>query len=182
MKKELNRVWLIFFLITWILYMGLHFFICKVRGNEFDLLERSIIATIMACIMGFGSIAGVYFSTIRSKYLENNDIQKPTFKGVWFSVLKMSQDFDFNCLKTEIAENWIITFSDDAEKVLKFRERISAFRNWGAGAWLTYDSDAHKLIFGCFTMTGIQHDIARKMLKEIEKCVRNQKTSTTIVS
>ena len=79
MKKELNRVWLIFFLITWISYMGLFFIICKVRGNEFDLLERSIPATIMACIMGFSSIAGVYFFNIRSKYLESTDIEKPTF-------------------------------------------------------------------------------------------------------
>ena len=172
MKKELNRVWLIFFLITWILYMGLHFLICKVRGNEFDLLERSILATIMACIMGFSSIAGVYFSTIRSKYLESNDIEKPTFKGVWFSVLQMSQDFDFNRLKIEISEKWIITFSDEAEKVLKFRERISAFRNWGAGGWLTYDSNTHVLNFGCFTMTGTQNDITRKMLKEVEKCLK----------
>ena len=172
MKKELNRIWLIFFLITWILYMGLHFLICKVRGNEFDLLERSILATLMACIISFSSIAGVYFSTIRSKYLESNDIEKPTFKGAWFSVLNMAQGFDFNCLKTEIAEKWIITFSDDAEKVLKFRERISVFRNWGAGAWLTYDSDAQKLNFGCFTMTGTQNEIARKMLKEIEECMK----------
>ena len=172
MKKELNRVWLIFFLVTWVLYMGLHFFICKVRGNEFDLLERSILATFMACVMGFTSIASVYFSTIRSKYLENKDIEKPTFKGVWFSALNITQSFDFNCLKAEIAEKWIITFSDDAEKVLKFRERISVFRNWGAGAWLKYDSDAQKLIFGCFTMTGTQNDIARKMQKEIEKCLK----------
>ena len=152
--------------------MGLYFLISKVRGNEFDLLERSILATIMACIIAFSSIAGVYFSAIRFKYLESDNIEKPAFKDVCFSVLQMSQNFDFNCLKTEIAENWIITFSDDAERVLKFRERISAFRNWGAGGWLTYDSDAHVLNFGCFTMTGTQNDIARKMLKEIEKCLK----------
>ena len=172
MKKELNRVWLIFFLVTWVLYMGSHFLICKVRGNEFDLLERSILAIFMACIMGFSSIAGVYFSTVRSKYLESNDIEKPTFKGVWFSVLNMALDFDFNCLKTEIAEKWIITFSDDAEEVLKFRNRISTFRNWYTGAWLRYDSNSQKLILGCFSMTGTQNDIARKMLKEIETCLK----------
>ena len=173
MKKELQRVWLIFFLTTWILFMGLHFLISKVRGHDFDLLEKGISATIVAVMMGFAPIAGVYFSTMRSKYLESTDVEKPSFKGAWTSIVDMPQGFDFSCLKTEIAEKWVITFSDDTEKVLKFRERISAFRNWGAGAWLKYYSDTGKLYFCCFTMIGTQNDIARKMLKEIEKCMEN---------
>jgi hypothetical protein len=167
MKKELSRVWLIYSLAMCILYVGANFLFCKLFGAEFDFIAKSLAGAFLACIMSFMSVAGVYFSTMRTKYLENSDIEKPNFKGISFSTFDTPQDF--NCFKGKIAEQWIITFSDDEKKVLKFRERIRHFNC--AGAWLMYDADTQRLNVGCFTVTGVQNEIARKMLKEIEKIV-----------
>ena len=157
--------------------MGIHFLVCIVRGSDFDFLEKGIIATICAITMGIAPFLGAYFSIVRSNYLESTDIEKPSFNGVLSSVVHVPQGFDFSCLKTEIAKKWVITFSDDTKKVLKFRERIIALRNWGAGMWIKLDNDTGNLYCCCFTMTGTQNVFAKKMLDEIKKCLEKYEQS-----
>ena len=167
MKKELFRMWLIFFPIFFVGYMGMAFLISDTRGKEFDVLEKSIGAVILSALVPLGIIAGGLLIP-RSKYLESNDINKPSYKMAGTSVIDSPQGFDFGRLKTEISDKWVLTFSNDEEKVLKFRTKLSYFKGWGVAAWLKYD--AGKLFLECFPMSSIKpNKYDRKSLQEIEQ-------------
>ena len=168
--KKLVRIWILLIPAMWISYMGLAFLISKGFGRDFDFLEKGIIAALFCIIFPLAQWIGYSYSVFpRIKYLENSDIAKPTFKDACSSTVNTHQEFDFACLKTEIAEKWIITFSDDVEKVIKFRTKMS-FSSWGAATWLKYDSEVGKLYLVYFSIaTSVKSD-ARKIQKEVEKC------------
>ena len=181
MKKKLLCLWLEFFLVFWAIFMGAYFLFCKVRGDEFILMEKSIRAAVFSiCITTIPVIMPACIFVIpRSKYLKNNDIAKPSFKVFYSSVVDIPQGYDFSRFKNEIAGKWVITFSDDTEKVLKCRTNFnfsnwsSVFSNWGTAAWMKYDVDAQKLYLECFPMRGVWMDAdARKMQEEIEDCLK----------
>ena len=170
MKKEMFHVWLIFFLAFWGFFVGIFFLSYKINGGEFRLLEKSIIAFLFSIGALSGQIITVWITLIpRSKYLESNDITRPKLKFGCSSVAKMPQGFDFNSLKAEIADKWVITFSDEKEKVLKCRTKFNYFRNWGSAAWMKYDADAKILYLHCFPlMSYFLDNFTQKMQKEIE--------------
>ena len=174
MIKKLIWMWLICVLVTFIIFLEVSFWDCRVHGHDFDLLEKSIKAAIYSIFITSGPIVVAYSIIPRSKYLENNEIEKPSFKIFCTSVIDVSQEFDFSRLKSEIAQKWVITFSDDVAYVLKFRQKISFFKNsWAAAAWLKYDDSMGKIHLECFPMAGMQdNDIARKMQKEIVKYLK----------
>jgi len=66
--------------------------------------------------------------------------------------MDVPKDFDFNRLKAEIAESWIISFCDDANYVLKFRDKKGFWKSYGAGAWLKYDVDTEKVYLESFSI------------------------------
>ena len=173
MKKKLFRMWLIFFVVTWVLYVGFQFFLWNVRGHEFILLDKCVIAVVFSFFVSSGPLVAAYYSVIpRSKYLESNDIAKPSFRVPYSSVVNMPQGFDFTCLKTKIADKWVVTFSDDMEKILKFRTKFHIFSNWGTAAWMKYDAETEKFYLDFFPMViGTRNDLVRKMQKEVEKCL-----------
>jgi len=172
MRKKIILFGVVFFIATWGLYFGVMFLVCMALGKHFDLLEKGILATIYSTIVPIGQIMTWYNVFPRIKYLEGNNITKPIFKDVCSIVIDAPQGFDFTRLKTEIVGKWVITFSDDVEKVLKFRAKICFFKNLGAAALLKYDSGSGKIYLDCFTLAGAQYDRARKMQKEIEKCLK----------
>jgi len=114
------------------------------------------------------------FSSLR--YLERNSTEKPVFKRkqTRSTEIDVPSDFDFNFLKTKIAEKWLITFSDDANCVLKFREK---WRFWdgpeGLGTWIKYDKTTLKLYLENFSIVEKRVFIseARELQKEIASCV-----------
>jgi len=110
-----------------------------------------------------------YSTFPKLRYLERNKIEKPTFKAMCSSEINVPEDFEFSRLKTEIAEKWLITFSDDAGCILKFRNKLKVF-NWGAGAWIKYNHDTRKLYLECFPIDNYLES-AKKMQKEIENCI-----------
>jgi len=173
MKKKFIRILLVLIFATWVSFMGIAFLVSKAHGNDFDLLEKGIVAAISSVCALLGPLIYSYNLFPRSKYLESSDIAKPSFKDVCSSVVNTPQGFDFIRLKTEIASKWVITFSDDVEKILKFRTKMGFFKSWGAATWLKYESNAGKLYLDSFSMTGMYtSDLARKMQKEIEKCLK----------
>ena len=172
MRKKIFLNGIVLFIATWILYVGIMFLVCLARGSHFDLLEKGITATICSIIIPLGQLMSWYNVFPRIKYLENNNIVKPSFKDVCSSMVDTPQGFDFTRLKNEIADKWVITFSNDVEKALKFRAKIGFSKSLDVAALLKYDSDAGKLYLDCFTLAGAQFDRARKMQKEIEKCLK----------
>jgi len=153
--------------------MGIEIIDSKSHGQEFNIVAKGIKSAIFSVIIASAQLLGVYTIFPRSRYLESNDATKPTFKVACSSVIDVQEDFDFNRLKTEIASKWLITFSDDICHVLKFRAKWHFFKNWGAAAWLKFDSEARKIQLVCFPLAGIQdNDLARKMQKEIKNCIK----------
>jgi hypothetical protein len=141
------------------------------RGREVDLIQN-IVVTIPLAI---GSNSILFFSLFsmfpKLKYLESNKTEKPTFKAMCSSIIDVPKDFDFDRLKTEIAEKWLITFSDDTNRVLKFRDKWSFSTTWGASAWMKYHDDTRKLHLECFPTAGNHFELSQKMQKEIENCI-----------
>ena len=174
MKNKFFRTGIISYPIMLLLYLGVFFLTCKAFGNDFDFRERLITAAIFA-FQGPGLVWAFSLSIIpRTNYLERTDTARPAFVDVCSSVVDIPQEFDFKRLQTEIASKWTITFFDETENVLKFREKIYFFySNNGAAAWLKYDNVTGKLYFDCFTLAGMKFDLAKRMQKEIEKCLKN---------
>ena len=169
--KKLIRIWLLLIPAMWVFYVGVTFLVCKALGHNFDLLEKGISATIFLVIFSLGQwVVYSYLVFPRIKYLENDDTAKPSFKDVCSSMVNTSQGFDFNRLKTEIADKWVVTFSDDEKKVLKFRTKIRFF-SWGAATWLRYDSDTGEIQMYCFPISSMMLSNARKIQREIESCL-----------
>ncbi len=169
--KNLFRIWLALFLAAWILYVGSVILIATIRGQDIDLLEKCIFGVINAFVVSLVPIVGAYSIFPRIKYLESDDHEKPSFKVACSSVIDLPQGFDFNRLKAEISGKWLITFTDDAEQVLKFRTRLNVFKDWGTAAWLNFDGDTGKVYIVCFPMAFGNDYLARKMQKEIENCL-----------
>ena len=168
--KRLVRMWLVFFFVGWVLYMGVEIFVDMRHGHDINFVTKGIKCAIFSIILASAPLLGVYSIFPRSKYLESNDTAKPTFKVACSSVIDVPEDFDFSRLKTEIAAKWLITLSDDISHVLKFRVKWHIFKSWGAAAWLKLDNDTRKIQIECFPLAGIQdNDLARKMQKEIKK-------------
>jgi len=173
MKKKLLRMWIIYSLSFWVLSMGIYFLRYKNREGGINLLELSYRAVISSILPASGVILGGYLAlSPRSKYLESNDIEKPSFKVPSSVIIDVPQGFDFSRLKSVIAKKWEITFSDDMKQVLKCRTNYN-FSNWGSAAWIKYDDDAKKLYLECFPMAvGSMKYVAQNMQKAIENCLR----------
>ena len=176
MKKKLFLNWMILFLTIWILYSGMTFLIRMVLGRDIDFSETIITGFFFSFLFMVFQILTIYFTLHRAKYLEINSSEKPSFKVACSSVIDLPQNLDFTCLKNEIANKWLITFSNDISHVLKFRTRFNFFRNMfgtGPAAWLKFDGESGKVQLECFSMSGVNNDLARKMQKEIEKCLNS---------
>ena len=170
--KRLFQIWVGFILVGWIVFMGVEIIDSRSHGQDFNIVAKSIKCTIFSVFLSSAPFLGIYTIFPRSKYLECNDTAKPTFKVASTSKIDVQEDFEFKRLKTKIASKWLITFSDDVNHVLKFREKWNIFKKWGAAAWLKFDSEVRKIQIECFPLAGIQdNDLARKMQKEIEQCL-----------
>ena len=169
--KKLVKSWLAYYLVMCIVFTGVFILIDIVQGRDIDLLGRIIFCLIIIILMALFQILGNYSVFSRIKYLENNDITKPSIKGAISSVIILSQQVDFSRLKNEIASKWLITFFDDTSQVIKFRDKVSCFTNiWGAAAWLKFDNDTKKIHLEYFPITGIQYkECALIMRMEIEE-------------
>ena len=155
--------------ISWVLYFGMQIIVSKSLGNEIDLIEKGIIAFMFSLFLPISIyISGIYYIFPRLKYLEGNDTVKPPFKITCSSIIDIPEGFDFYRLKAEISNNWVITFSDDIDHVLKFRTKWHFSKNWGAAAWMKYDNNIGELHLECFPMGAMLDDLALKIQKEIE--------------
>ena len=167
--KKLIWMWLLYFLIGWIAYIGIRILIAEIGERSFDLQGVIIVGLIMSIITPLFIFFTASFTFVpRSRYLESADCSKPPFSVTCSTTIEMPKGYDFNRLKYDIIQRWDLTFSDDSAKVLKFRTK-SNFWSWGVAAWMKYDSETGKIQLACFWLAGMQ-DIrfSRKMQKEIE--------------
>jgi len=175
MKKEFFRSWLLYFLISFVLWIGVKYLFCMVLGKEFDLLETSISAFVFSLLFCSFQIVGHYYSiTTRVNYLESKNATKPTFKVACSSVIDLPKGLDFDRLKTEIADKWVIAFSDDREKVLKFRTKMHGLNAFGTATWMKYDAETGTLCIDYFPLSSEvrKNKFALKMQKEVEQYLK----------
>ena len=168
--KKLVRNRLLFYLVFGLVYTGVLILIDIGRGLDIDLLGKIISGFLVVVLIALVQTLGNYSVFSRIKYLENCHIDRPSVKGTSSSVIVLSQNFDFSRLKSEIANKWLITFSDDTNHVVKLRQKTSCISNsWGAAAWLKFDVNDQKIHLDCFPMVGIQDkEIAILMRMELE--------------
>ena len=168
----------VYYLVTWIVFTGLYILIDIFRGNNIDFPGKIIFCFGMVTLMALFETLGNYSVFSRIKYLENDEITKPSVKGAISSVMVLSQQVDFARVKNEIASKWLITFSDDTSHVIKFRDKVKFFtNNWGAAAWLKFDSDCKTIHLEYFPMLGIQHkELAQIMRMEVEELFETYRT------
>ena len=169
--KRLYRIWMIHSLVICILWVGILILIDINRGRDIDLVRYVISGFIFIAIIMLFRVLSYRSVFSKIKYLENNDIAKPSIKGSSSSVIDLPQGVDFSGLKKEIANKWMITFSDDTSYVLKFMRKMSFFNSTirGAAGWLKLDCEAGKIQLECFPMTGIQDEgFASWLRMEIE--------------
>jgi len=142
------------------------------RGRDINLVMYVISGFIFIAITMLFRVLSCRSVFSRIKYLESNDITRPSIKGACSSVIDLPQGVDFSDLKKEIANKWLITFSDDTNHVLKFMRKIRFFNSnytWGAAGWLKFDCEAGKIQLECFPMRGIQDEgFASWLRMEIE--------------
>ena len=174
--KKLVQSWLVHYLVMGIGITGVFIIIDIVQGRDISLLERVIFCLCIIILMALFQILGNYSVFSRVKYLENNDIVKPSIKGAISSIIVLSQQVDFSHLKNEIARKWLITFFDDTNHVMKFRKKVNYFTDgwgiWRAAAWLKLDDVSGKIHLECFPMAGIQEKKhALKMRTEVEELI-----------
>jgi hypothetical protein len=105
------------------------------------------------------------------KYLESDDMEAPSSKII--RSLSLHRKIDFIQLKEEISKNWYITYINEREKTLKFRNRITCFTNgFEAGGCLKYDEENNMIYVSCFSMTGIQNRrLAEKMATKVSETI-----------
>ena len=169
--KRLYSIWMMQFLRMLVLYVGILIFIGINRGFGNNLVKDVISGFIFVTIIMLFRVLSNYSAFSRIKYLENNDIGKPSIKGSCSSVIVLPQGVDFSGLKKEIANKWLITFSDDTSYVLKFMKKMSFFSSTirGAAGWLKFDCEAGKIQLECFPIAGIQdEEFASWLRMEIE--------------
>ena len=176
MKRRRARIWISnAFPTFWILQLGAQFFNSKFPGHGIDLVEDGfkIILTILVLAAPVAILLLSKYDYPYMDYLESEDTAKPTFRVACSSVIDVPEGVDFNRLKSEIADKWWITFSDDTG-LLKFRIKWHPFKQKVTAAWLKFDVDTRQINLECFPIQGKQHDyLAEKMHKEIEQCLTN---------
>ena len=175
MNRKKVRIWISFaFPVFWALYLGTQFLISKFPDYNMDIVEN-ILMVIFTILMLGSPVIVILLSKYDYQYvdyLESDDTAKPAFRVACSSIIDVPKDFDFSRLKTEIADKWWITFSDDTG-LLKFRIKWHPFKQKVTAAWLKFDAVTGKIQLECFPIQGKQHDyLAEKMQKEIEQCVK----------
>jgi hypothetical protein len=169
MKKKFFKIWLVYFLTGVVLFAAMKYLFCITLGKEIDFTEAIFLSVINSLLITSLLTYGHFYFFPRNKYLDTNNGAKPSFKIVGSSIIDVPQGLDFRSLKNVIAGRWMVTFSDDWEKVLKFTNRMGILQSWGvSGAWLKFDDDAGKIHLECFPLAGIQENKkALKMQNEI---------------
>ena len=174
--RKLFRDRVVIYLSMCILYTGTLVLMDIGRGRDIDFSGKIISGIMFVIIMALFQTMIDYSVFSRIKYLENNDISKPTIKGASSSEIVLSNRVDFSRLKSKIASKWLITYFDDTSHVMKFRKKVNYFTDsWGIGraaAWLKLDDVSGKIHLECFPMSGIQDKKhALKMRTEVEELI-----------
>ena len=154
---------IIFLIVTVIFSLGLFLLLMKLF-DRVNILSQSIYF-----LIGISGLIVLNTKIItRLKYLERKDSHKPLFKIVETSCFSLNCNTGFDDLKQKISDKWVITFSDENEKVIKFRDKI-IFKSYGSGAWLKLDEESDKVYLDYFSIGMTDIFKLRKTKEEIEQ-------------
>jgi hypothetical protein len=175
MKNKLIKFGLVLIPSIWVGGMGLAYLASVIFSFDFNLRDVALVMVIFAIVLPVLYVMGIFDIFPRSNYLESRSGEKPKFKNVCVTTARPSRNFDFARLKTEIEGKYELWYSDDAEKILKFRTRAGFLKNWGAVTWLKYDESARTLFLNSFSMVGKQFKSAWRVQREIKNFAGNEK-------
>lgn len=111
---------------------------------EIDFWHAALVFTIVG-IVPPAVITSFYFK--RLDYMESDDIEPPTFSGQKKATLKMKthSQTPFDELMQRVDRQWIISYSDRKNKVLKFRTD-TRIMSWGIGGYVKMNHEKSILV------------------------------------
>lgn len=144
MKTRLIRFFTITFIIYWLAYTCFIIMFRAFSGKEFDILNITLTGLYTSIIIvGFITLGSYQSLKNKFKFLESSEDKEPVFsnkvKGYYENVKIPFEEF-----KTIFNKNWIITYINSDEKVIKCCRKINIF-DWGYGAYLRYDETNYTL-------------------------------------
>ncbi len=79
-------------------------------------------------------------------------------------VINIEKGLDFANLKQTFSNDYITTYTDKSEKIIKIRDKFKLF-NWGAAAVIEIDNNSVKI--NSFPMSNIDTKSSRKLTDKI---------------
>ena len=164
MKSRLIRFFILAFCIYWFLYSCMIVFFKTLFDKEVELVDiisnGFINSMIIIGILSFG-----IYQVLKPKFrfLESSQVDMPSF----FNMIIGHYDhvsIPYSELKSKIAQNWIITYSEESQKVIKFCEKIN-FYDWGCGGYIVYDETTQRVNCALFPFT--RKRIKAKFMEEV---------------
>jgi len=149
-----------------ILSSALFFLLIRLFGSDTNILVHSMCLLIILSGPSIVCIKGLS----RLRYLEKTDSRKPSFKIAESSCISEDPRINFDSLKHKISGKWIITFSDENEKVIKFRYKMT-FKSYSSGAWLKFNEGEDGVYIEYFSLGMTDIFKLRKMREEVEQYI-----------
>lgn len=142
-------------ILTFTFYIGINLLFNLIAGKEINLLSMLSTGLGISIVYSLVYYAGLSVSMKpKFKYLESKKSDEPIFgdKREKNIILK-NEVIDFLKIKSKIQKQWIITYFNDDEKIIKYRMRMN-FSTWGAGVFLKFDIERNQLKIVCFPIAG----------------------------
>jgi len=169
--KTLRKIFLLSVILTFALYVGTNLAFNWIAGKEINIESMLSIGLGISIVYSIVYYAGISVSMKpKFKYLESKDSDEPIFgdKRERIIILKKNKTIDFLEIKNVIKRNWIITYFNDDEKIIKYRMKMN-FGTWGAGVLLKFDIERNQLKIVCFPIAGYTQKGDKLALQMIEK-------------
>lgn len=164
MKRRLIRFFILTFFIYWFLYSCTLILIRTLFNKELvlvDIISSGFLNSIIIIgIMSFG-----FYQVLKPKFrfLESSQVDLPSFSNMIVGHYD-HVNIPYSELKAKIAQNWIVTHTEDNQKVIKFCERIHYY-DWGYGGFIAYDHINQRVNCALFPFT--RKRLKTKFIEEV---------------
>jgi hypothetical protein len=170
MKTRFIKFFAISLFVYWLLFSGLIVLIKYTFHKEFeliDLLIKGLFYSIL--IVGFIGIGTYYNVRPKLNYLKSSLLNNPAFPNMIESYVE-NIELPYEAVKSEIEKKWIVTYSNDKEKAIKFCKKLNIY-DWGQGAFLKYDKKINRVNYIVFPFTSrYRHS---KFLNELNELIKD---------
>lgn len=139
--------------------------------KEHEIAEIAITGFFVSSVFMFVYFMGLRFILRpRFKYIELLDDKEPEFNDrVALTVNISDNSLTYEQIKEKVSRYWVLTYSNDQTKTIKFRERIG-FSGWGIGIYFRIDELRKEVYAACFSFAGY-NESNEKLTKKLRTIV-----------